>query len=377
MITTNVYKSGNRDWSGDNWISSQVAADWVDYVNHRNGFYVEYWELGNEIFYNNEIPWGDPQVPGLTQDLYIQKIHEWSRAMKAVDPTIKIGASLQLPEGMGGADEWWDLPLLQESAGDVDFVIVHPYVMVESGYLENGTIVDSTATNIYARIWAAHPIVNLRQWINTYAPARAKAIEIQASEWDIYMHEKLPKGYDSLLSAVLNTDYFWDMVQEGADGANNWYLPMTLVPDGGGTYKFAQYYMMWMNRHRSGKWMIESQVSSPTYSGIPYGSDEYMLKTLGTVDGVPYLSAYATIGADGSHLYLIVTNKSTEPQTTAINLNGFNPQSQASVWQMTSANWSDTGVQPVTSTITNSASTFTYTFPARSVTSFIFEVQTR
>jgi hypothetical protein len=32
-------------------------------------------------------------------------------------------------------------------------------------------------------------------------------------------------------------------------------------------------------------------------------------------------------------------------------------------------------VQPVTSTITNGTSTFTYTFPARSVTSFIFEVQ--
>jgi hypothetical protein len=313
MITANVYKSGRKDWPGDNWISAQVAADWVEYVNHQSGFYVEYWELGNEIFYNGQMPWDtDPQVPGLTPELYLQKIHEWSQAMKAVDPTIKIGVALQLPE-KGDAGEWWDLPIIQERADDFDFVVVHPYVMVETSYLEDGNIVDSTATNVYAWIWATHPIADLRQWINTFAPARANAIEIQASEWDVYMHDILPDGYDTLLSAVLNTDLLWDMVQEGADGANNWSLDMTLGADGEGTYRFAQYYMLWMNRHRSGRWLVESQVTSPTYTGTPYGNDEYALRSYGTVDGVPYLSAYATLA------------------------------------------------------------TFTYTFPARSVTSFVFQ----
>jgi hypothetical protein len=78
---------------------------------------------------------------------------------------------------------------------------------------------------------------------------------------------------------------------------------------------------------------------------------------------------------DKSRLYLIITNKSGELQPAIINLDGFTPQSRASVWQMTSARWDDTGMQPVTSMITNGTSTFTYTFPARSVTSFIFEVQ--
>jgi alpha-L-arabinofuranosidase len=132
--------------------------------------------------------------------------------------------------------------------------------------------------------------------------------------------------------------------------------------------------MMWMNRRRSGKWLVESQVSSPTYSAGPFGSEETM-DYVEAVDAIPYLAAYATLSEDRGHLYLIVTNKSSEPQSTAIHLNGFLPQSQASVWQMTSAHWDDTDVRPVTATISDAASTFTYNFPARSVTSFVFAIK--
>jgi alpha-L-arabinofuranosidase len=376
MITANVYKSGYKYWPEDNWISSQVAADWVDYINHKSGFHVEYWELGNEIFFNGEIPWGEPQVPGLTRDLYIQKIHEWSRAMKAVDPTIKVGASVELPI-RGDAQEWWSLPIIRESAEDIDFLIVHPYVRVNP-YMAKGTFVDDTARGTYAYIWSTHPIVTLRSWLDTYVPARSADIEIQASEWGVLSFPEMREIYDTLFSAVLNTDLLWDMVQEGADGANiyslceGWFSALEPVPGG---RKYAQYHMMWMNRHRSGKWLVESQVTSPTYTFL--SNDEWEQKTRGAIEGVPYLAAYATLSDDRSHLYLIVTNKSADPLTTTITLNDFLPNNQASVWQMTSANWSDMGVTPTTSTINNAAATFTYTFPARSVTSFVFEVQPR
>ena len=379
MITANIYKSGYKYWPEDNWISSKVAADWVEYVNRKSGFYVEYWELGNEVYSSDAFPWEvDPQVPGLTQDLYLQKIREWSQAMKAMDPTIKIGAVALLPENRGGDQpEWWTLPIIQERADDIDFLSVHPYVNPKP-YAVNGMFVDSTATETYAWIWATHPIATLCQWLDTWAPARSADIEIQASEWGVADPSVTVLTYDTLLNAVLNTDLLWDMVQEGADGANIWNLcdwPYpTLEPVSGGR-KYAQYHMMHMNRHRSGKWLVESLVTSPTYTAGPLGGDEWEQKVYGIVDGVPYLSAYATLSDDHSRLYLIVTNKSAEPQPVTITLNGFTPQSQASVWQMTSANWDDTGVQPVTSTITDAAATFTYTFPARSVTSIVFEAQ--
>jgi alpha-L-arabinofuranosidase len=375
MITANVYKSGSKNWSGDNWISPRVAADWVDYTNHQSGFRVEYWELGNEVNYSDAFPWdSDPQVPGLTREMYLQKVREWSRAMKAVDPTIKIGAVAMLPGRGGGEPEWWDFPLIQERASEIDFLIVHPYIGANP-YMEDGAFVDRTAESTFAWIWATQPISDLRRWILTFAPARAATMEIQASEWGVISFPEMQLMNDSLLNAVLNTDLFWDMVQEGADGANIWNLAewpfASLEPVSGGR-KFAQYYMLWMNRRRSGKWLLDTQVTAPTYTFQPLGDDA---KVYAVMDSVPYLSAYATLSADRKHLYLIVTNKSGNPQAAAITLDGFFPRPPASVWQMTSARWDDTGVVPATSVIQNASSTIPYTFPARSVTSFVFDLQ--
>ena len=373
MITANVYKSGDKNWPGDNWISSQVAADWVDHLNHKSGFRVEYWELGNEIYSNGELPWDtNPQVPGLTRDLYIRKIHEWSQAMKAVDPAIQIGVSLQSPNLKGGAEEWWDLPIIQDAAGDFDFLIVHPYVFTDN-MMVNGTFADSTAREAYAWIWATNPIANLRRWLDTYAPAGPEATEIQASEWAVGdWAEALPSN-DMLFKAVLETDFLWDMVLEGADGANITGLcggsPYELLEPVSGGRKFAQYYMMWMNRRRSGKWLVESRVASPTYSADLLDGWE----SHGRVDGVPYLSVYATKSEDGNHLYLIVTNKNSGSLTAGISLDGFMLDAHASVWQMTSAKWDDTGIRPMTWTVDNASSAFDFTFAARSVTSIVLD----
>ena len=79
----------------------QDAADWVEYCNapndgsnpgggidwaavraangHREPYRVTYWELGNEELYPS---WQD----------YARRVKEYSRAMKAIDPSIKIGA---------------------------------------------------------------------------------------------------------------------------------------------------------------------------------------------------------------------------------------------------------------------------------------------
>lgn len=179
------------------------------------------------------------------------------------------------------------------------------------------------------------------------------------------------------MNAVLSTDMFWDMVREGVDGANQYSLCSwgfsTLEPVSGGR-KFAQYYVQWMNRRRSGKWLLDAPVTSPTYAAGPLGGDETERKEYGTVDGVPYLSAYATLSADGSRLFLIVTNKSAEPQPASLTLNAFTPRNRASVWQMTSSRWDDTGIQPAIFEISNAATIFSYAFPARSVTSFVFDV---
>ncbi|MEW5868553.1 MAG: carbohydrate binding domain-containing protein [Chloroflexota bacterium] len=122
MITANVFARGRP--ALEDWITPEVAASWVTYTNKTRGQYVAYWELGNEVNLNR--PYNL-----LPLDAYVSKIHTWSTAMKAVDPTIKIGAVVDAPFRRELGEDW-NGPLLQQAAGALDFLIIHPYANVTS-----------------------------------------------------------------------------------------------------------------------------------------------------------------------------------------------------------------------------------------------------
>ena len=79
---------------------------------HHKRLQVNYWEIGNESYlqqYNGSA----------TASNYARDLIEFSRAMKAVDPTIHIGAN-------GGSDTWWQT-ILPTAANAIDFLAVHNY----------------------------------------------------------------------------------------------------------------------------------------------------------------------------------------------------------------------------------------------------------
>ncbi len=51
---------------------------------------------------------------------------------------------------------------------------------------EPGAFDDGTARAAFTRIWGLRSISDLRDQIRDYAPARASAMEIQASEWNLW-----------------------------------------------------------------------------------------------------------------------------------------------------------------------------------------------
>ncbi len=105
--------------------AADYAADWVNYYNNTLGVGVKYWELGNE----NYGPWQAGFDLGSAQQ-YGDACVEFANAMKAVDPTIKIGVVLY--EGYGGfnstpqAVDWNEtvLPIVEDI---MDFAIIHHY----------------------------------------------------------------------------------------------------------------------------------------------------------------------------------------------------------------------------------------------------------
>ena len=116
---------------------------------------IQYWEIGNETFgtgyYDNgeysvnySVPYdGTPRSlnANLSPAKYGQDVAAFSQLMKAIDPTIKIGAVLATPPddyGWSYADlnnnnvknanePYWNDEVLTHAADDVDFVMVHWY----------------------------------------------------------------------------------------------------------------------------------------------------------------------------------------------------------------------------------------------------------
>ncbi len=111
------------------------AAAWVRYANVDKHYGVKYWEIGNELYGNGHYGsnWEADNHPEKTPAEYATLVRDYSRAMKAVDPTVKIGAVLTTPsnwpDGLTAAGDagTWNQVVLSIAGADIDFAIVHWY----------------------------------------------------------------------------------------------------------------------------------------------------------------------------------------------------------------------------------------------------------
>lgn len=113
----------------------QEAAGWVREANIVKGYGVRYWEIGNELYGNGHYgaQWEADDHPDKSPAGYATNVVEFATAMKAVDPTIKIGAVLTTPanwpDGIvaGGDSATWNRTVLSIAGPHIDFVILHWY----------------------------------------------------------------------------------------------------------------------------------------------------------------------------------------------------------------------------------------------------------
>jgi alpha-N-arabinofuranosidase len=98
----------------------RTAVEWVRYANVKKGYGVRYWMIGNESWHKDNT--------GSTPEIYARDVVDFSRAMKAVDPSIRTIAN-------GNTREWWEVVLPIVTA-DIDSVCVSNYPMYDykAGY---------------------------------------------------------------------------------------------------------------------------------------------------------------------------------------------------------------------------------------------------
>jgi len=218
--------------------SPEEAAAWVRSANVVNKRNVRYWEIGNENYGtweadNNTRP-HDPVT-------YANRFKEYWRQMKAVDPSIKIGAVVVT--GEEAFANYTDHPVTNSRTGQVhngwtpvlldtlrqlgvtpDFVVYHRYEQAP-GSESDLFLLNSAAS------WP-NDAANLRQMLDDYLGHNSKRVELIVTEHNSVFSNpgkqttSLVNGlfFADALGTLLKTEFnglmWWDL-RNGQDAGNN------------------------------------------------------------------------------------------------------------------------------------------------------------
>ena len=103
--------------------AADYAASWVHYFNIEKGADIKYWEIGNECYGSWETGY-DVNGSIVTGKEYGEDLCVFADAMKAEDPSIRIGAVLS----NNGFE--WNNQVMREVEGYADYLVVHHYFTV-------------------------------------------------------------------------------------------------------------------------------------------------------------------------------------------------------------------------------------------------------
>lgn len=193
----------------------EEAANWVRYANITKGYHAQYWAIGNENYGNGHYGtnWEADNHADKSPTAYAESVVAYAQAMKAVDPTIKVGAVLTMPANwpdalVGSGDTGsWNQTVLTIAGPSIDFVDLH-------WYPGGGSAADSLGKT--AQIDDALFLV--RQQIARYAGENAGRLGISLTELNVGVGENTQPGalfladaYSRLLANGVFTVDWWDV----------------------------------------------------------------------------------------------------------------------------------------------------------------------
>ena len=210
MITAN-YGSG----------TPEEAAAWVRYANVTHHYGVKYWEIGNEIYGNGTYgaDWEYDLHSQKGPAAYAQNAVQFIDAMKAVDPTIKVGVVLTAPgnwpDGVvrPGDTMDWNHTVLSIAGGSLDFAIVHWYPQNPGNESDQGLL--AAPSQIEGMVAA------LRAEIAQYSGPRAASVQIMATETNSVSYNP-GKQTVGLVNALFLADNYLSWLEQGVASVEWW-----------------------------------------------------------------------------------------------------------------------------------------------------------
>lgn len=184
----------------------ELAASWVKYVNQtRKGPKVRLWEVGNEVYgswHHYYSKWGKDGGAA-----YGKAVRAFVKAMKAVDPTIKVSAIWML----GGP---WNRAVFKEVADVIDAVSVHHYAQNAGSESDAGLLATSSEADALMR--------DVRKQLSDLG-VRGRSYEVWLSEWNSVDTNPGPQILQHV-NALFVADYLGHLAQSPIEIANVWAL---------------------------------------------------------------------------------------------------------------------------------------------------------
>jgi len=313
-------------------------------IQHPAAFGIRYWEVGNEVFQNGyyggegleedlhapypkEAKDNEKQRkknPNLSPEAYGKAFVQFAHAMKAVDPRIKVGVSLDSPvPGQINRDEWttdpvtgkgehkasvsvdkdfgrgldWDKGVLSTAGNEIDFVTLHWY--------PGDTTEESGWKNLDNYKLLAAPQDQLRQMLASLLEQLQKYCGQHARTMQVALTELAPMPYakvmDEVVPGLFAADVFPSLVEYGVINVD------------------------WAELHAGG-FLDDHNKPGAAFFGMQmvHAMMNYNDAMLTASSNSSMLSVHAAKRADGS-LGLMLINKDPKSSTTVkVSVNGAN-----------------------------------------------------
>ncbi|MBB5113881.1 cellulose binding domain-containing protein [Micromonospora echinospora] len=301
------------------------AAAWVRYANVTKGYGAKWWTVGNENYGNGHYgsAWEADDHPDKSASQYARLVIEYADAMKAVDPSIKVGAVLTMPgnwpDGItAGSDPGpWNQTVLSLAGPKIDFVDVHWY--------PGGNAADSLArtNHLPDAAWL------LRQQIARYAGPGADRIGISFTELNV------DAGRTTAPGALFLADAYSGLLEQGVFTVQWWNVHNGIgtVSEVAGQTDYGDFGML-----SSGNCTSDGEVCQPPFNTpfAPYHAMSMMnlfarpgdqLVRAGTDQ--PLVAAHAVRRPDGTVAVLLLNKDPDTAYPVALDYAGFTPADEA------------------------------------------------
>lgn len=291
-ITVNVEGNG---------ATAEEAAAWVEYVNglatskygamraangHPAPYNVRQWELGNEIF-------GGWVRGHVTAETYAHSAVTYARAMRAIDPTIKLVA---VGEGIMPHQEEWNSAVLRIAGPEIDYLAIHDYTTLS----QNASAPDPRAAMMARAGEFEQSYRHTGELIAKLAPGRN--IRQIVNEWNLFYNAATIQSMEGAVYASRLMNGFerqGDTVEANSisDLLNGW-VGGVIQASRDRVYGTAQFYALKLYADHLGTDRLHATIDSPDLA-----------------PGVKSIDAVATRSADGTKLFVKASNADREHST--------------------------------------------------------------